>query len=70
MKNEKLIGIQPHGRANWTGKWAKGAPEWTPELIKKIGDYEPKENGEFYMEFPIFLSLFNSIDIRSCNFFF
>ena len=50
----------PWGYGEWTGAWADGAREWTPELLRTL-EYAFEEDGTFWMELSDFVAQFTTV---------
>ncbi|KNC54730.1 calpain B [Thecamonas trahens ATCC 50062] len=55
-----LLIRNPWGSTEWSGAWADGSPEWTPEMLEELG-HEFADDGSFYMAYEDFTTNFNKL---------
>ena len=65
IKKQDANGVQGYYNGSYSEIQVAQHQDWTPEMIKKVPNYTTVENGEFYVDFQTFMSLFNSVGIKS-----
>lgn len=60
--NKLLMIRNPWGRHEFTGDWSDNSSKWTAEA-KKAMDWEPRDDGRFWMEISDFVHYFSSVSI-------
>ena len=64
VRGLRMVQVQnPWGNTEWNGKFSDKCPHWTPELKRKVGFSEAKNDGTFYMEWEDFISWFGQCRI-------
>ncbi|KAI9327934.1 hypothetical protein DFJ73DRAFT_904577 [Zopfochytrium polystomum] len=62
VKGRRFLKIRnPWGKAEWTGPWADGSSEWTPEWMQLL-DHKFGDDGIFWMEYKDFLNEWYQVD--------
>ncbi|KFY16769.1 hypothetical protein V492_01108 [Pseudogymnoascus sp. VKM F-4246] len=62
MDGERLLLLKnPWGKGEWTGPWADGSKEWTPEWMTKL-NHRFGDDGAFWISYADFLKKYQTFD--------